>query len=64
MLVLFAVSSGILALLVLQGLPDLGLEVVQFGWMMWIVKAAKLQLAIVGIEDGASRTVVTMKMPQ
>ena len=64
MLVLFAVSSGILALLVLQGLPDLGLEVVQFGSMMWIVKAAKLQLAIVGIEDGASRTVVTMKMPQ
>ena len=28
----FAVSSGILALLVLQGLPDSGLEVVQFGW--------------------------------
>ena len=32
--VLFAISSGILALLVLQGLPDLELEVVQFGWMM------------------------------
>ena len=64
MRVLFAVSSGILVLLVLQGMPDLGLEVVKSGWMMLIVKAVKLQLSIVGIEGGASITAVTMKMPQ
>ena len=64
MRVLFAVSSGILVPLVLQGLPDSGLEVVESGWMMLVVKAVKLQLSIVGIEDGASITAVTMKMPQ
>ena len=45
-----------------QGLPDLGPEVVKFGWMMLHARGVKVLFSIVCTVDGAPITAVTAKM--